>query len=50
MRVKLVDEDTSWYLSASRAKLRQDARCNIIIADDMMELETVELILELAYF
>jgi hypothetical protein len=48
--VKLVDKDTHWYLSASRAKLRQDVRCNIFVADDVMELETVELVLELADF
>jgi hypothetical protein len=44
--VKLVDEDTHWYLSASRSKLRQDVRCNIVVADDVMELETVELVLK----
>jgi hypothetical protein len=49
-RVKLVDEDTHWYLSASRTKLRQDVRCNIVVADDVVELETVELVLELANF
>jgi hypothetical protein len=49
-RVKLVDEDTRWYLSASRAKLRQDVLCNVVVADDVMELETVELVLELADF
>jgi Tfp pilus assembly pilus retraction ATPase PilT len=49
-RVKLVDEDTRWYLSAIRTKLRQDVYCNIVVADDMMELETVELVLELADF
>jgi hypothetical protein len=49
-RVKLVDEDTRWYLSTSRAKLRQDVRCNIVVADDVMELETIELVLELADF
>jgi hypothetical protein len=48
--MKLVDEDTRWYLSVSGAKLRQDVRCNIVVADDMMELETVELVLELADF
>jgi hypothetical protein len=48
--VKLVDEDTLWYLSASRAKLRQDIRCNVVVADDVVELETVELVLELADF
>jgi hypothetical protein len=46
-RVKLVDEDTRWYLSASRTKLRQDVRCNVVVADDMVELETIELVLEL---
>jgi hypothetical protein len=49
-RVKLVDENTRWYLSASRTKLRQDVRCNIVVADDVMELKTVELVLELADF
>jgi Tfp pilus assembly pilus retraction ATPase PilT len=48
--VKLVDEDTHWYLSASRAKLRQDICCNVVVADDLMELETVEFVLELANF
>jgi hypothetical protein len=47
-RVKLVDEDTRWYLSASRTKLRQDVCCNVVVADDVVELETVELVLELA--
>jgi hypothetical protein len=46
-RVKLVDEDTRWNLSASRTKLRQDVSCNIVVADDVVELETVELLLEL---
>jgi hypothetical protein len=49
-RAKLVDEDTHWYLSVSRTKLRQDFRCNIVVADDVVELETVELVLELADF
>jgi hypothetical protein len=49
-RVKLVDEDTRWYLSASRAKLREDVRCNVVVADDVVELETIELVLELADF
>jgi hypothetical protein len=49
-RVKLVDEDTHWYLSASRTELRQDVRCNVVVADDVVELETVELVLELADF
>jgi hypothetical protein len=48
--VKLVDEDTRWYLSASRTMLRQDVRCNIIVADDVMELEIVVFVLELADF
>jgi hypothetical protein len=47
-RVKFVDEDTRWYLSASRTKLQQDVRCNVVVADDVMELETVEFVLELA--
>jgi hypothetical protein len=49
-RVKLVDEDTRWYLSASGAKLRQDVRCNVVVVDDVLELETIELVLELADF
>jgi hypothetical protein len=49
-RVKLVDEDTRWYLSASRTKLRQDVRCNIVVTDDVVELETIELVHELADF
>jgi hypothetical protein len=49
-RVKLVDEDTRWYLSASRTKLRQDVRCNVVVEDDVVELETLELVLELADF
>jgi hypothetical protein len=48
--VKLVYEDTRWYLSASRAKLREDVRCNVVVADDVVELETIELVLELADF
>jgi hypothetical protein len=48
--MKLVDEDTHWYLCASRTKLRQDIRCNIVVTDDVMELETVELVLELTDF
>jgi hypothetical protein len=46
--VKLVDEDTRWYLSASRTELRQDVCGNVVVADDMVELKTVELVLELA--
>jgi hypothetical protein len=48
--VKLVDEDSCWYLCASRAKLRQDVRCNVVVADDVMEFETIEFVLELADF
>jgi hypothetical protein len=49
-RVKLVDEDTRWYLSASRTKLRQDVRCDVVVANDVVELETIELVLELVDF
>jgi hypothetical protein len=49
-RVKLVDEDTRWYLSASGTKLRQDVCCNVVVTDDVMELETVEFVLKLADF
>jgi hypothetical protein len=49
-RVKLVDEDTRWYLSASRTNFRQDVCCNVVVADDVVELETIELVLELANF
>jgi hypothetical protein len=48
--VKLVDEDTRWYLSASGAELRQDVCCDVVVADDVVELETIELVLELADF
>jgi hypothetical protein len=48
--VKLVDEDSRWYLCVSRAKLRQDVRCNIVVVDDVTELETAEFVLELADF
>jgi hypothetical protein len=48
MRVELVDEDTSWYLSAGRTKLRHDVRCNVVVADDVVELKTVKHVLELA--
>jgi hypothetical protein len=48
--VKLVDEDSRWYLCASRTKLRQDVCCNVVVADNVMELQTVELVLELADF
>jgi hypothetical protein len=46
--VKLVDKDTHWYLSATRTKLRQDVRCNVVVADDVVELEIIGLVLELA--
>jgi hypothetical protein len=48
--VKLVDKDSHGYLSSSRTKLRQDIPCNIVVADDLMELEAVELVLKLADF
>jgi hypothetical protein len=48
--VKFVDEDSDGYLCASRTKLRQDVHCNIVVANNMMELEIVELILEFADF
>jgi hypothetical protein len=48
--VKLVDEDTRWYLSSSRTKLRQDVHCNVVVTDDVMELEIIEFILEVADF
>jgi hypothetical protein len=49
-RVKLVNEYARWYLSAGRSKLQQDVRCNVVVADDMVKLETIELVLELADF
>jgi hypothetical protein len=49
-RVKLMDEDTRWHLSAGGSKLREDVRCNVVVTDDVMELETIELVLELADF
>jgi hypothetical protein len=49
-RVKLVNEDTRWYLGAGRSKLRQDVHCNVVVADDVVELEIIELVLELADF
>jgi hypothetical protein len=45
-----MDENTHWYLSASRTKLGQDVRCNFVVASDVMELETIEFVLELADF
>jgi hypothetical protein len=49
-RVKLVAEDSHCYLCASKAKLRQDVRCDVVVADDVMELETIEFVLKLANF
>jgi hypothetical protein len=49
-RMKLVDENTRCYLSASRIKLRQDVRCNVVVVDNVVDLETIELVLELADF
>ena len=48
--VELVDEDPYWYLSARRSQLRQDVRGNIVVADDVVVLETIELALKLAHF
>jgi hypothetical protein len=48
--VKLVDEVTRWYLSSSRTKLRQDVHCNVVVADDVMSLETIEFVPDLAQF
>jgi hypothetical protein len=48
--MKLVYEDARWYLSASRTELRQDVRCNVVVVDYVVELETVELVFELANF
>jgi hypothetical protein len=48
--MKLVVEDTRWYLCVSRTKLRQDVRCKVVVVDDVVELETVESVLELADF
>jgi hypothetical protein len=39
--VKLVDENSDEYLRASRTKLRQHVCCNIVVADDVVELETI---------
>jgi hypothetical protein len=49
-RVKFVVEDTCWYLSASRTKLRQDVCGSVVVADDVMELEIIEFVLELVDF
>jgi Tfp pilus assembly pilus retraction ATPase PilT len=46
--VELVNEDTRCYKSAGRSKLREDVRCNVVVTDDVVELETIELVLELA--
>jgi hypothetical protein len=49
-RFTLVNEDARWYLSAGGSKLREDVRCNVVVADDVMELKTIELVPELADF
>jgi hypothetical protein len=43
-------KDSRGYLCATRTKLRQDVRCNIVVTDDMMELEAIGQVLELADF
>jgi hypothetical protein len=48
--VKLMDEDSRWNMCVSRTKLRQDVRCNIVVVNDVMELETIEFVLELVDF
>jgi hypothetical protein len=48
--MKLVDKDSRWHLCASRTKFRQDVCCNAVVADDVVELETIEFVLELADF
>jgi hypothetical protein len=48
--MKFVDEDSRWYLCASRTMLLLDVRCNVVVADEVMELETIEFVLELADF
>jgi hypothetical protein len=48
--VKLVDEDSNRNLSVSRTKLRQDVHCNVVVADDVVELESIEFVLELVDF
>jgi hypothetical protein len=40
----------SLVLERERTKLLQDVCCNIVVVDDVVELETVELVLELADF
>jgi hypothetical protein len=45
--MKLMDEDSDGYLCASRTKLWHDVRCSDVFADDVMELEAIELVLEL---
>jgi hypothetical protein len=49
-RAKLVNEDTRWHLGAGGSELGEDVRCDVVVTDDVMELETVELVLELADF
>jgi hypothetical protein len=45
-----MDEDARGYLGAGGSKLREDVRCNVVVTDDVMELETIEFVLELADF
>jgi hypothetical protein len=45
-----MDKDSDGYLCTSRTKLRQDVCVNIVVTNDVMELETIELVLELADF
>jgi hypothetical protein len=45
-----MDEDARGYLGAGGSELREDIRRNIVVADDVVELETIELVLELADF
>jgi hypothetical protein len=45
-----VDENSRWYLCASTTKLRQDVRCDVVVIDEVMELETIELVLEFVEF
>jgi hypothetical protein len=46
--MNLVDEDSDRYLCASRTKLK-DVCCNVVV-NDVVELETIELVLDLANF
>jgi hypothetical protein len=48
--MEFVDEDSGGYMRMSRTKLRQYVHCIIVFTDDMVELETVELVLKLVDF